>query len=307
MKKVIAFQFLIFLSSFIFGQSYPTELLKYTTPQIGGTARSIGAGGAFSTVGADMGAAISNPAGLGLYRSSEISGSLALNFTQNRSVFGGNTLTDKSTNFFVPHLGAVFAIPIKRPGQSTNFFQIGIVYQRMADFNRDQSFNGGNNSNSKVDVYFDELISSNASINYSNFSPEAVQAWNTYLVDTFNGNFFKRAYAPVNQSGFYNERGGANEVSISMSGNINDKFYVGGALGLPWLKYTRTQQYSENIDYVDSIYGFQGFDQNATYTVSGLGVNFKLGFIARPVDFWKIGISLTTPSIFFNLEEKKLA
>jgi hypothetical protein len=38
--------------------------------------------------------------------------------------------------------------------------------------------------------------------------------------------------------------------------------------------------------------------------VSGLGVNFKLGFIARPVDFWRIGISITTPSIFFNLEEK---
>jgi hypothetical protein len=84
----------------------------------------------------------------------------------------------------------------------------------MADFNREQAFNGINNANSKVDVYFNELTATNANIDYNNFSPEAVQAWNTYLVDTFNGSFFKRAYAPVNQSGFYSERGGANEVSI---------------------------------------------------------------------------------------------
>jgi hypothetical protein len=56
---------------------------------------------------------LSNPAGLGLYRSSEISGSLALNFTQDKSVFGGNSLADlKARNFFMPHLGAVFAIPL---------------------------------------------------------------------------------------------------------------------------------------------------------------------------------------------------
>ncbi len=305
MNRIVSSLFFITLSSLhVLGQSYPTELLKYTAPQMVGTARSIGAGGAFSTVGADMGAALSNPAGLGLYRGSEISGSLALNFTQDKSVFGGSNLASKSTNFFLPHLGAVFAIPLKRPGQSTNFFQIGVVYQKTADFNREQAFNGINNANSKVDVYFNELTATNANIDYTNFSPEAVQAWNTYLVDTFNGSFFKRAYAPVNQSGYYSERGGANEVSLSLSGNINDKFYIGGALGLPWMKYSRTQLYSENIDYIDSVYGFQGFDQYSTYTVSGLGVNFKLGFIARPLDFWRVGVSITTPSIFFNLEEK---
>jgi hypothetical protein len=72
-----------------------------------------------------MGAAMSNPAGLGLYRSSEISGSLALNFTQDKSAFGGNSLSSKSTNFFMPHLGAVFAIPVNDQVNPRIFFKSG--------------------------------------------------------------------------------------------------------------------------------------------------------------------------------------
>lgn len=305
MKKGI--WILIMISSQLLGQTYTSELLNYSITDIGGTARSIGAGGAFSSVGADMGSAMTNPAGQGLYRSSEVALSLGLSGQNSKTSFFNTAGNRRNTNFSVPHAGAVFAIPIKRAGKPIRFFQVGIVFQRMANFNRERIYDGQNDFNSKIDVYYDEIINSNNPIQYQFFTPGAVQAWNTYLVDSFNGQYFKRVFAPVNQSGTIRETGSANEVAFNFSGNVNDKIYIGAGLGLPFLNYTRVNSHSESIDYNDSIYGFQRFDQVETYDVKGLGANFKFGIIARPFDFWRIGASITTPSLFFNLEETTTA
>jgi hypothetical protein len=296
----------VFVSS-AFGQSYTEELLKYSLTDINGTARSIGAGGAFSSVGADMSCATSNPAGLGLYRSTEISISLGGILNTNRtSLFNNKTNADK-LNVSLPHVGAVFAIPIKTPA-GKNFFQFGFVYNRLADFGGVKEFQGVNNNNSKVDVFFNEVTTTNLPITYENYAPGTVQAWNTYLLDTLpGGNYFKRVNGPVTQSGSYVEKGGSNEMNITMSGNINDKFYIGAAVGIPWMNYERTKEYNEQIVQYDSAYGFKSFSQSDFYKVSGLGLNLKLGVIVKPFPFWRIGASITTPSAYFKLQENNIS
>lgn len=112
-----------------FAQSYTEELLKYSLTDVNGTARSIGVGGAFSTVGADLSCATSNPAGLGLYRSTEISLSLGGVLNSNKATFSNTTVSANKLNINLPHVGAVFAIPIKT-SRGTNFLQRGIVYNR---------------------------------------------------------------------------------------------------------------------------------------------------------------------------------
>ena len=75
------FKFLriIFLAGGVCGLSYSfvaaqneVDAARYSSFTSGGTARSLGMAGAFSAVGADLSSTWLNPAGLALYRRSEI-------------------------------------------------------------------------------------------------------------------------------------------------------------------------------------------------------------------------------------------
>jgi hypothetical protein len=146
-------------------------------------------------------------------------------------------------------------------------------------------------------------MASPAPITYENFTPGTVQAWNTYLVDSAFGNYFKRVFAPVNQTGYVIETGGANEVNITASGNIDDIVYIGIGIGVPWMNYKRTNLHQESATYNDSIYGFRNYSQYEEYNASSVGMNFKFGIIVKPVPFWRIGASVQTPSLAMNIEE----
>lgn len=308
-RKIMILCVSVWFSSNINAQSYPQELLRYSMNDINGTARALGVGGAFSTVGADLSNAFSNPAGLGLYRGTEISGGLGFLINNNTTNFLGAQSSTSRLQVYAPNIGAVLAVPIKRKGLSTNFFQATVAYQRLADFNTDRSFKGINNNNSQIDGLFNEIMATNDPITYSYYSPGAVQAWDTYLIDydSVSGNYYQRVHSPVQQSGIYRERGGANEIAINFSGNVNDKVYVGAGIGIPWINYSRDIIYNESAISDDSIYGFRNYKQETSYSASGVGVNFKFGIIVRPVPFWRIGASLTTPSWFGIRESMSMA
>ena len=82
---------------------------------LGGTARSMGVGGAYSSVGADMSSMTSNPAGLALYRSHEFSLSAGAIFgsTDTRYTTDGTTGGQQTSQSFAKgsfsHIGLVFA------------------------------------------------------------------------------------------------------------------------------------------------------------------------------------------------------
>jgi len=61
------------------------ETARLTGSELNGTARFVGMGGAMGALGADISTMNTNPAGVGLYRSSEISTSFGFNNTQTKS------------------------------------------------------------------------------------------------------------------------------------------------------------------------------------------------------------------------------
>ena len=62
------------------------DALRYLQPDISGTARYSAMGGAFGALGADASAIKDNPAGLGIYRSSELSATMNV-FSQRSTAF----------------------------------------------------------------------------------------------------------------------------------------------------------------------------------------------------------------------------
>ncbi|MDR2917287.1 MAG: hypothetical protein LBV74_21035, partial [Tannerella sp.] len=80
MKKVGLFTGVLLLvcNMGIFAQGNEIDAFTLTNSDLGGTARSMSMAGAFGALGGDISAISNNPAGLGIYRSSEISGTLDL-------------------------------------------------------------------------------------------------------------------------------------------------------------------------------------------------------------------------------------
>ena len=68
-KHLIALSFVL-VNTGVFAQGID-DVVRYSQTNTGGTALSLGMGGATGAVGADFSNAASNPAGLGLFRQSE--------------------------------------------------------------------------------------------------------------------------------------------------------------------------------------------------------------------------------------------
>src|SRR5436190_4966794 len=75
------------------------EAYNLSNTAVQGSARAIGFGGALGSVGGDFSAISVNPAGLGIYRSSELSFTPALKFNGTESDYAGTSTSDNTTRF----------------------------------------------------------------------------------------------------------------------------------------------------------------------------------------------------------------
>ncbi|MDR0692721.1 MAG: hypothetical protein LBF69_06765, partial [Prevotellaceae bacterium] len=76
--------------------------------QYEGTARFTAMGGAFAALGGDFTTLSINPAGIGVYRNSELTFSLAFNHGNTDADYLGNTANDSYSKLSVNNLGIVF-------------------------------------------------------------------------------------------------------------------------------------------------------------------------------------------------------
>jgi long-subunit fatty acid transport protein len=129
-------------------------------------------------------------------------------------------------------------------------------------------------------------------------------AFNTYLIDTL-GSLTNYISAIPNggafQSKYIESQGSINEMVLTIGGNYNDRLYIGGTFGFPYLHYSESSTYRE-VDENDTILGFKEMSLHENLETEGTGFNFKFGLIYRITDWVRIGASVHTPT-FFNLKE----
>lgn len=104
-----------------------------------GTARSMGMGGAFTSLGADMTSLSLNPAGLGMYRRSEFSITPMVGVGQANTSNTDPWNKNSKTQFSFANMGAALSIYENASGLLTSV-TLGIGLNRMADFNTRSSF-----------------------------------------------------------------------------------------------------------------------------------------------------------------------
>ena len=139
-----------------------TEALKYAQTDINGTARYMSMAGAFGALGGDASAIKDNPAGLGIYRKSEISGSLNVlmgNTISNWKYDNSGTLKDSYGygdlyKFGANNFSVIFASPTWRNESGTQGLlssNISFSYNRLKNFDRNLYLISGPSTSSMTD------------------------------------------------------------------------------------------------------------------------------------------------------------
>jgi len=314
MNRIISTFALIIATSTLLAQT-EFDVLRFLQPEIRGTARYTAMAGAFGALGGDPSAIKDNPAGLGIYRSSEISAgfsSLSQNAIANWADIEQNTTMDK---LGFNNLSYVLSIPTTKSTQN----KMGLVrsnwslsYHRVKDFSRDVRINGGNNSRSSITDYLGYFTGNIAGNNlyktgsydpYNNISVPWISVLsagsgiiNEY-VDSETGNTLYWAsllqegetvspYYKLTETGFHDE------YSLSWSGNFKNRLFVGATINFHDISYRADSEYSEGFGQGGNMSLYNVFKSTSN------GVNVNLGAILAPADFLRFGASVKSPMIY---------
>ena len=113
------------------------DVIPLFNPELSGTARFVGMGGAMSALGGDMSVMSTNPAGIGIYRSNDFAATASMNLLSTEADFRGSKLSKDNTNFSFDNLGLVFSGDFG--GDALKFVNLGIGYTRRNNFRKDFS------------------------------------------------------------------------------------------------------------------------------------------------------------------------
>lgn len=109
------------------------DAFRMSQPDMKGTARFMGMGGAFGALGGDLSAISVNPAGLGVYRRSEIGISMDLDLQSSNSNAQGYKIDQSQTKFLLNNVGGVASWNLANNTMPNLNF--AFTYNRGASFN----------------------------------------------------------------------------------------------------------------------------------------------------------------------------
>jgi hypothetical protein len=287
------------------------DALRYSQYFTGGSARFSAMGGAFGALGGDFSALFINPAGLGVFRSSEFSFTPTLRYNTVETNFAGSVNDDFNYDFNLNQLGYIASFDL---GNSEGWSNINIAagYSRQNNFNRNVIIEGFNNSNSMLDYF----------ANYSDgYSDEELNsfaeflAYDTWLIDTVTNMGFddyetilsnygdeeNSTYRQVQQRTL-NSEGSLGEYMFSVGANYGNSLYIGASFGIQKLYYHESNEHFE-YDPDDHIFDFKSFTYYQDLITSGRGYSFKIGAIFKPVEMLRLGVAFHLPT-FFKLEDE---
>lgn len=317
-----------------------TAVDAYSASQLDlrGSARFMSMGGAFTALGGDISTLNQNPGGIGVYRSSDISLTLDLEPQSTKSTVG--TLSDKNsqTKFGVNNFGYIGTV--NTGNETMPFFNWGVSYSKIASFDRRYGGRLGQIGTSYTNMvadyttydgytqgdlindnpYFDSSAPWSSILMFDGFgiNPTAPGA-NSYA-GLFN-------YGNTTGEGWYNieEKGHVDEYSLNFGGNVMNILYWGIGFGITDIDFKQYAYYGESFtdpnvprfipDAVNPDGGSYGYypgnaDQTEPNTgdygltnykhIWGSGFNFKAGVIIKPVNEFRLGLAVHTPT-YYNL------
>ena len=305
-----------------------SDALRYSLTAPTGTARALAMGGAFSAVGADLTNATLNPAGLALYRSSELVISPTFRvFNMDASYLDGMGTTS-TQNFGIGNWGVVFHNPVyydngqtyQTPEKGLMSYTIAFGQNQIENYQREIAVDGFNELSSITDMFAERA---NGTF-YGQLSPNSLAGlgFNAFVIDTIPGTGGLSYFPAVNggrvqQKARVIDEGRNNEWFISFAGNLDDFLYIGLTIGVQSIRYKRQLLFEEeDINNVHTYFQnnpddpnfplefpFNRLEFSDEFSTRGTGINGRLGVIVRPSDAFRLGLSVQSPTYLALTDE----
>lgn len=330
-----------------FGQGWQDAYL-FSQNEYGGTARSAALGNAVTALGGDPGTIGINPAGSSVNNYSQFMFTSGLSFANGWSVgtiaegdtypvgFGDETKS-LYTRYKVPNVGFIFNSDTGRR-HGLKRISLGFVMNSTADYTGRLNAAGVNSNNafgaflgSYADGFLTDVMANEAWDYVGDLTRMppwiAMTAYRSGMISGVtgadgayislsevlddDGNF--RLAAPVYQKYGRQTSGWKNDWVLNFSANWEDKFFLGGNLGITSVRYKMVEYWEESpevysefpaINYSDGTStNFESMLMKRKYLMEGSGVYAKAGFIWVPVSGVRIGGAVQTPTIM-NVTER---
>lgn len=306
------------------------EAINLTQSDMKGTARFMSMGGAFGALGGDLSTLSQNPAGIGVYRSSDIGFTLNLDMQSAQADAQGFSVNTNQTKFLLSNIGAVFTLKLN--SNSCPNLNFGFTYNKDASFNRRirGSFPHLQNSISNYIAgltnygpYQNQSWTENDLTANGNYNPwsdggapwMAILGYNGFLTtptgDPDNPNWVGQWGQQTSGSGDFDwlESGSVDSYNIALGGNIANVVYWGMDFDITHMNYNLQNIWTEDLQnaYVEGDGGILDpikakYSLNTYYQAKGTGFNYKLGIIVKPIQELRLGFAFHTPT-WYNLTE----
>ena len=309
MKKKLIVLIMIAGCTLSFAQMTSIDALKFIQTDINGTARYVGMAGAFGALGGDPSAIKDNPAGLGIYRRSDLSISLDLAMQGTHSNWNGNIKKDHLHKGKLDNISYILALPtwaqVNGASKGLLYSNFSFNYNRLKNFDRNMIISGNGFESSMTD-YMADLINAaewysgyifgESDMTYNNeyIAWLSVLGYESYLINEGATRWESELAMGEKTVPTYRlqERGYVDEYTLAWSGNFSDRFYLGASFNINSISYRIYSSYREDLVERGNDY----FVLRNDYIASGIGVNLKLGAIYRLSDAVRLGFSYQTPT-----------
>lgn len=316
MKKLIFSILMAGFCHYTFAQS-DIDALRYSQTEIGSSARTMGSGGAFGALGADISSAQINPAGLALFRSNSFTIGGRMTNAKSNTTFQGVGKRDYDFGLNIPSIGLVFyngryenRKPATTGWVNTNF---SMSIAQTNNFNGIVNYSGENSDNSMLDYFaerangltIDELSATSEELNQGYRDIETM-AWEAYLIDSVGYLTYASAIDNLDrnlvQKNVISTRGSTNDINLSLASNYENKFYIGGGLTLTTVRYREENRFTET-DKSSNFSNWSVWSLEQNLLTKGVGFSGNLGMVFRPSNNVRLGAALKTPTIYSLKDE----
>ncbi len=273
------------------------DALRYSQSLPGGTARSWAMGSAMGAVGADPSAASLNPAGFGLYTTSELSITPALEVNTADATHYGTTSSASDQRFHFNNLAAMLSYPNGR-GKDFKGGTFGLSYDRLVSYHWDEQAIGKGVNSTILQRFVNEANGTAPGDLPTIFPFTSSLAYDSYAIDpldtaahTYVSNIpFGSA---VDQSNHITTSGRLNNTSFFYANNYKDKLYFGISLGLVGARYERHTTHTETP--TDQTFALKDVTYKEDLITTGSGIDLKIGVIGRVGSHVRLGASFHSP------------
>jgi len=262
--------FFIVLALLGVGMCYAQDCARLSERSIMGTARYVGMGGAMSAIGGDPSAVRDNPAGLGMYRRSEVL--LTLDYAYDRTrQFGAQTPQTRHI-VMLPHVSWVLSLPtaasLTDEGVLAHNFMLS--YHRMNSYAR---------------------LADGTATDVASLGAVIAGTGTATTIDYCSDRQAAANVLHLKESGY------TNEYALDWSMNISNKGYLGVGLRVQSYLLSSEGDYYEQFEQVNAEGVPYANRDQTSLILSGVSFSGIIGAIYRPASWLRLGFSLQTPSL----------